>query len=108
MNDFKYILFNKQEKPEFNYLVQIVSRPDEYWLYTNFDSAYFKMKSLAKESNCITHILEPKLYKNEYVMYRSFKYTDSVQHLNKPERLLHAKYYTDAGVWKNYIRSGIR
>lgn len=109
--EFSYTLLEKTDKPEFNFLVQVISKPEEYWLYEKFESAYTRMMTLVRSAQMPVHILEPEMCADgEWRMYRSFKADPSgTEYMsNHGEWLLHCKFYTDAGVWKNYSRKGVR
>lgn len=100
----KYELENNSVQPGFQYLVQNLGHIEEYWLYNNFDTAYNKMKRLAKDGEG-AYILEPYFAPKtrEWKMRKTFFCFDNdVYHEgDKGEILLHAKFYVDAGEWKN-------
>ena len=100
----KYILSSKQEQPDYKFLVQRLGHIEDYWLYNNFDDAYNKMKSLAINDED-AYILEPYFCTKdrEWRTKRTFftiggetKYLGNVGDI-----MLHFKFYTDAGEWKN-------
>lgn len=100
----KYNLNSKREQPEYNFLVQVRGHIEEYWLYTKFDDAYTKMKSLAAVKGD-SYILEPYFCTNdrEWRTKRTF-YTHGKEVVyagNAGDLMLHFKFYTDAGEWKN-------
>lgn len=100
----KYELKNKSTQPEFRYLVQNLGHIEDYWLYNDFNKAYNKMKKLAK-NGIGSYILEPVFIAKtrEWKMRKTFFCFDNdVYHEgDKGEILLHAKFYVDAGEWKN-------
>lgn len=100
----KYKLKDKFTQPNFSYLVQKLGHIEEYWLYNNFDTAYNKMKRLAKDGEG-AYILEPYFatQTREWKMRKTFLCFDNdVYHEgDKGDILLHAKFYVDAGEWRN-------
>lgn len=102
MKTTRYPLKDKKTNPQFEFLVRDIMRMD-YWLFSNFDEAITKAKTLSTPNR---HIAVYEKYFNtvtrEWHSLNTFDAVDGELRYDRHARPdLHLEFYVNAGEWMN-------
>ena len=97
----KIVLRDKREEPPFKFYVRTNTSNFDYYVYDDFEEAMGKARTLSITEFPIVVVMEPDKDKNgEWKLVKTFVYV-SGRCKEDGTKLLHVKFYTDAGMCIN-------